>query len=490
MKEIQNPPYAPSLMESMRSIGYSLEAALADLIDNSISARAKKISIEFRTVGTPYVAIIDDGVGMTESILETAMRHGSTSPLQQRDRDDLGRYGLGLKTASLSQCRRMTVTTLQDGKLSACCWDLDIVATRKEWVMLVLDEDDIQAIPHINMLHEHGSGTIVLWQNLDKLAAGEASIESALGNQMEIARDHLALVFHRYINPETGRNRLAMVINRNPLAALDPFLLDHSATQVLDNDDFSVEGHKVMVKPFILPHISKLSPPDLARAGGPDGLRNLQGFYVYRNRRLIIWGTWFRLAKKDELGKLARVRVDIPNALDHLWTLDIKKSAAHPPDTVRQNLRRIIEQIRGRSGNTIRFRGRVKESAALAPTWREVDDRTGFRFDINRNHPLIQSFSDRLSEESAIAFRSVLGLIEASLPIEALYVRMASENKPAIDPAAALPKLREIACNLVGVLAIDSPIRESLLDNLHNIEPFNLHAEATRKIIEELKKNG
>jgi hypothetical protein len=473
----------------MRSIGYSLESALADLIDNSISAKAKRINIEFRPFDDPYVAIIDDGAGMSQETLEKAMRHGSTNPLQKRHADDMGRYGLGLKTSSLSQCRRMTVVSLHKGSVSAYCWDLDVVVKRNAWVMLELDDDDIGRLPHLDVLHEHGKGTIVLWQNLDRLLTGESSADSALGAQMDVARSHLSLVFHRFLGPEPGRTRLKLAINQNALPAIDPFLADHKATQILDEDSFKVEKSKVLVKPFILPHSSKLSPKDSERAGGSDGLRNQQGFYIYRNKRLIIWGTWFRLAKKDELSKLARVRVDIPNTLDHLWTLDIKKSAVHPPEAVRLNLKRTVERIRLVSGRTIAFRGRTTFRGELTPGWNEVLDRNGIRFDINRDHPAIRALAGRLQGEDSMALHSALSVVETSFPADALYSRMASDLRASFNGEDVSTRLSEIAHSIFSNPAISSSVRKTLLATLHLIEPFNLHPAVTKKIVQEIEQN-
>jgi hypothetical protein len=489
MREIEHPPHAPSLMESMRSIGYTLESALADLIDNSISAKAKRINIEFRPDENPYIALIDDGIGMTKYILENAMRHGSTNPLNKRHPEDMGRYGLGLKTSSLSQCRRMTVVSLRDSAYCAYCWDLDIVVKRGSWIMLELDDADIADIPHLDILQSQGKGTIVLWQNLDRLTAGESSMSNALGQQMDRARNHLSLVFHRFINSEHVRSQITLAINQSLLPAIDPFLIEHKATQHLDEDTFSVEGTKIIVKPFILPHASKLSPDEMTHAGGSEGLRNQQGFYIYRNRRLIIWGTWFRLARKDELSKLARVRVDIPNSLDHLWTLDIKKSAAHPPEAVRFNLRRTVERIRNVSGRTIIFRGRSADRGDIIPGWNEILDRGGVRFDINRAHPLLKAFTNNLAGHELTAFNAVLSVIESSFPADSLYSRMASDVRSSFNGNEIVSRLKEMADTLFENVPADSPIKNVLLSTLHLIEPFNLHPVETKKIIEAIEKH-
>ena len=311
--EIWLPPVASDLLESMRALGYSFEAAIADLVDNSLSARSGKIDIRFSPLDEPFVGILDDGTGMLPSVLTSAMRHGSQSPTIERDKTDLGRFGLGLKTASLSQCRRMTVVSVRDGMVSGRCWDLDHVATRKDWMLLQLSDSQIRGLPLVDQLTAQNHGTLVLWQNFDRLGAGEHSIERALGNRIDRLREHLALVFHRFLSPDMGATAVSISINNLAVRAVDPFLTRNKATQLLPLQDFPLAGEKVLVQAYILPHISRLSPADLELAGGEDGLRRNQGFYVYRNRRLVSWGSWFRLVRQEELTKLARVRVDVSN---------------------------------------------------------------------------------------------------------------------------------------------------------------------------------
>ena len=329
--EICLPPSAIDLLESMRAIGYSFESALADVVDNSVSASATSIEIRFSPFDDPFVAILDDGEGMTPSELTLAMRHGSRNPTLARAAGDLGRFGLGLKTASLSQCRVLTCMSVKDGEISVRRWDLNHVAKRQDWMLLKLSEKEIRSLPLAPDLLAKPHGALVVWQSFDRLAAAEPSLERALGDRMAVARDHLSLVFHRFLHPSSGTRPVAMSINCNPLDAVDPFLTTHKATQALPIEDFMVERERVIVAPFILPHLSKLSASDLQLAGGADGLLRSQGFYIYRNRRLISWGSWFRLVRQEELTKLARVQVDISNRLDHLWQLDIKKATTYPP---------------------------------------------------------------------------------------------------------------------------------------------------------------
>ncbi len=237
-------------------------------------------------------------------------------------------------------------------------WDLDHVARRQDWMLLGLSDEQMKALPLVEELRSQESGTLVLWEDFDRLVADGTPLERALGNRVDVARDHLELVFHRFLNPTLGARPVVLSINRNPLRPVDPFLTALKATQALPIEEFAVDGDRVAVSPFILPHISKLSSSDLELAGGEEGLRRNQGFYIYRNRRLISWGSWFRLVRQEELTKLARVQVDISNQLDHLWQLDIKKSATYPPESLREGLKQIIHRITEGSRRVYTYRGR------------------------------------------------------------------------------------------------------------------------------------
>lgn len=359
MKTKSLPPYAPTLIESTRAIGYSLEAAVADIIDNSIAANAKNVDIYFFPIDGAYIAILDNGKGMAEEEIDIAMQYGSKNPTEERDKKDLGRFGLGLKTASLSQCRCLTVVSKQGDNLEGRQWDIDHVTEVGDWSLNVLDEEDIQQIPQFDELIKNESGTLVVWQKLDRLKSGEINFELSLGRKIDRVRDHLSLVYHRYLAGESGITKLKLSINGEKIKGIDPFLTEKSV-QAMDDEILVIQGNKILVRPYILPHISKLTSDEIKMLGGKDGLRKQQGFYVYRNKRLLVWGTWFRMMRQGDLSKLARIRVDIPNTLDDLWTLDIKKSSALPPAEVRKNLEVIINQIAERSKRTWTFRGKKR----------------------------------------------------------------------------------------------------------------------------------
>jgi hypothetical protein len=487
MSELIIAPYAPALIESLRSAGYSLESAIADIIDNSISAGAKRVSIRYLPQDNPYIAILDDGAGMTPDELTEAMRHGNRDPGEARLENDLGRFGLGMKTASLSQCRKLTVISQKDNQLSARCWDINLIAKRGNWVLYLPGVKEIGPLPLVSELKANSRGTIVLWQQLDRVAAGENNVQQALSTKMDLVRRHLALVFHKYLSGEQIQNKIEIVLNDNPVAAFDPFFSRHPATQVLQEEVIRIADNNVFIKAYILPHISKLSREELNSAGGEEGLRHNQGFYVYRSHRLITWGTWFRLTKQAELSKLARVSVNIPNALDHLWTLDIKKSTAYPPEEVRKNLSRIIEKIVGTSRRVYTYRGRVTRNDNLIHCWNRVEGRDGISYVMNREHPVTKVFSDRLDVDNRKMFELFLETIERTFPADALYADMASDRPRKSSDEISKERLIELVFCLLETAETIEGGRKRLLDNLVYMDPFCQCPDITESILKELE---
>ncbi|ADU21246.1 ATP-binding protein [Ruminococcus albus] len=429
MKYENMPPYAPVLMESTRAIGYNLEAAVADIVDNSIAAMASEVNIFFSPYdAVPYVTFLDDGVGMNETEINNAMRYGSKSSLDERDRTDLGRFGLGLKTASLSQCRSLTVISKQNTRVEGRKWDLDSVYTSGEWSLIVLDESDIKSIPQYKQLESFSHGTLIIWEKLDRMLEGAASPEKLMNKKIDDVREHLALVFHRYISGESGIQKLKISINNFEIKAKDPFLIGRS-TVFQHDEKLSIEGEQVLVSAYMLPHISKMTRAEKEALGGSEGLTKNQGFYVYRNKRLLVWGTWFRMHRKDELSKLARIRVDIPNSLDHLWTLDIRKSTAVPPDVIKRNLERIVERISNGSKRAWTFRGKREISDQGCHLWNKEQAREGVQYVLNRDHVFLKMLSESLDSDQKHILFSYLKLVEGNLPLNQLYVDLNNEER-------------------------------------------------------------
>ena len=414
-------PFAPALIESMRSLGYSFPSAIADLIDNSISAQSTSIEIYSDPGTDPFLIILDNGHGMKENEIYEAMRYGSSNPLEERSEEDLGRFGLGMKSASLSQCRKFVVVSKKEGEMHAFSWDLDYVIFSKSWMLKGYSQAEIQNLPMIELLEKKETGTYIILRDFDRIKESTGNIKETFNKCLDDMINHLSLVFHRFI--EDG---LKIYVNELMIEAKDPFLSYHRATQRKRESSFYINGEKITLKPFILPHISKLSQSDLDKVGGKNQLRNDQGFYVYRNKRLIIWGTWFRLERKDELNKLARVMVDIPNSLDYMWSIDIKKSTASLPDIIKRNMYNAVYESVISSEAVHTYRGRKeKKDKDVEYVWEKIKVREGYEYQINRKIPQLELLASALNEPEKKLLDSLLTLLEESFPVQALYVDVA-----------------------------------------------------------------
>lgn len=485
MKTIDMPPFAPVLMESTRAMGYSLEAAVADIVDNSIAAKADTVKIQFSPyTAIPYVSILDNGLGMNESEINDAMRYGSQSSLNERESNDLGRFGLGLKTASLSQCRCLTVISKQDEKVEARRWDLDEIYKEGSWALISLDKDDLLEIPQYQeQLKPLKHGTLVIWENLDRMLKGTATPDKLMNKQMDYVREHLSLVFHRYLAGEAGIIKLNLSINDLSVEPKDPFLIGRSTVFQAD-ERFNIEGFPVYVSAFMLPHISALTKKEKAALGGSEGLTKDQGFYVYRNKRLLVWGTWFRMHRKDELSKLARIRVDVPNVLDHLWTLDIRKSTAVPPDVIKKNLARIVDRISEGSKRAWTFRGKREVSDDGSHLWSKTKIRDGIVYNLNRDHILLRLLSDTLDAEQKKLLENYLRLAEGNLPLNQLYVDLNNEEQVNVRKEKdAEAEAMETALSILANIAGD-PARDMQIQLMLQTDPFCNY----RKIVDMLTK--
>lgn len=460
-------------MESMRAVGYTLEAAIADLVDNSITAGATHLDLHFSSEPSDYVALLDDGMGMSVDGAREAMRLAGKSSIAARDSHDLGRFGLGLKTASLSQCRDLVLVTKDGrGSVSAFRWDLDHLAKVGMWALIRLDESEINELPHVTELLDRHTGTLVLWRNLDQLRAQVEDGAKGLDSAFVSVKQHLALVFHRFLAGEHG-SPFTITINHVELHRIDPFLADHRATQPGPPETFDVEGQTISVQAFTLPMITKMSVKDRQRAQVAGRLRDSQGFYVYRAMRLVIWGTWFRILPREDLGKLARVRVDVPNSLDHLWALDIKKSAAQPPPSVRNRLRRIAERIVQPSRRVHLYRGRPEPSQnKVTHAWQLINNGDEFRYEINRDHPLVAGLDDRLGPEEQSALSSLLRLVEDTFPSQDLFNRLGQDDVHQTSPID-MTYLTKVAAELWANYRQHRPDVDSFVEVMSGIEPFN-----------------
>jgi hypothetical protein len=418
----------------MRGVGYSTGAALADLVDNSIAAGATNVSIQFNwSDGGHSVTLLDDGKGMSDPELHKAMTLGSRSPLEQRSASDLGRFGMGLKTASLSQCRRLTVASVQGGIRSCLRWDLDHLAANQQlgWSLIEGPEPGSEGL--LKILDGRPNGTLVVWECLDRIVGPGFTSTDFASLTFEVER-HLAMVFHRWIG---GRDRrLTLSINDAPVNAWDPFMTGHPAkswnspVQRLQTAD-----GPILVECHVLPHKDRLSPEEFAEGGGPGGWAAQQGFYVYRNDRLILAGGWLGLGQgrawnREEAYRLARVRIDIPNSADASWRIDIKKSVARPPAAVRGWLTKLAEDTRNRARKVFAYRGSPISSVggqSVDLAWRVEQLKSGIRYRVDLKHPVVAAAVENAGQDRELVL-AMIRVIEETVPVQRIWLDTA-ENK-------------------------------------------------------------
>ena len=484
MRVIELPPKPSPLIESIRAIGYSLSTALADLVDNCIAARARTIQIFASTeTNDARVGILDDGVGLTEEELLEAMRLGSRSPLEERSPSDLGRFGLGLKTASFSQCRVLTVVSRTNGTTACARWSLDHIAESGRWQVQILD--DLTSIPWAERIGS--SGTLVVWE---QLGLGNDSEDSARNGadfvrQLDEARSHLELVFHRFLSSEPGRRRLSIEMNNRPLEPFDPFHSRHPATIAGPEERIRVANEAVLVQAFTLPHHGKVTPAEWERYAGPAGYLRNQGFYVYRERRLIIHGTWFGLARQAELTKLARVRIDMPNSLDAAWKIDVKKASAQLPSPVRDRLRRIIEPLGAASKRVYTTKGRKLIEENRIPVWSRIQNKNQISYRINDEHPMILDLLSRLPPEARGDLLRVIEVAGASLPMDALFADLGGDSSSVVGDGTSEQALRYAAVTTFVHLSRTVKSVEDVLTMMRVAEPFRSNWERTEQILRD-----
>jgi hypothetical protein len=470
------------LIESMRDIGYSVSTALADVIDNSISSGARRIELFVETdPRCAKIGILDDGWGMTEEELLVAMRPGSRTPSDFRAPSDLGRFGLGLKTASFSQCRRLTVATRQNSITCAAIWDLAHVAATDDWLVQI--PDNPMELPWAEHLGVHG--TLVVWEDLDRLVSstGTADARAHFIRVVDEAREHLEVVFHRFLAGEPGLPAVKIVLNNVPLEPYDPFHSKHPATVIGPVEIIRNGRSPVSVQCFTLPHHRKVTPAEWDRYAGRAGYAKNQGFYVYRGKRLIIHGTWFGLARHLELSKLARVRIDIPNSLDADWKIDVKKASAQPPYAVRERLKRIIEPLVSTSKRVYTSRGHVRVADSRLPVWNRIQNKNEITYRINPEHPVIESFASRLPPELRSEFSRILDLSGSSIPMDALFADLSGTPDQLGATTISDETLRHTLVTTVNKLVEAGLKTEVITEMLHSVEPFRSNWERSETFL-------
>lgn len=435
-------PSPKSTINSYRSFGYNLSTAIADIIDNSISAEADTIHINYQWNGRDsFISIMDNGHGMNREELIAAMTPGSKDPEAERPEKDLGRFGMGLKTASFSQCKRLTCITKREGYATIKrCWDIDSI--KNAWQLL----DYVSDKSFEGNLDKQVSGTLVLWEKLDRLTGNSdtsnESVKNAFYQEMIHVRQHLSLVFHRFIE----QKRIRIFFQDDLIEPNNPFLLNLSPKPEMGLPE---RFGNVEITYFILPHMSEIGKAEYESSGGSLGWFQQQGFYIYRGDRLLVAADWLGLEKKRDYSKLARIAISFSNANDFNWNLDIKKSTATPPVELRKELSRIARIAIMKSAKIYNWRGQkaMQETTGTVnhePLWKDEITREGIKkYRINRNHPVIAAL---LAENDKLAVKA-LKLLEENTPVELILTNQNEDpsfhelEKPAETPGDDLISL-------------------------------------------------
>ena len=477
-------PRAGALVESLRGFGYSTGSAIADLVDNSISARAQNVRLDCRFDGpNSSICLFDDGVGMSEDELKNAMILGARSPLDARGSQDLGRFGLGLKTASFSQCRCLTVASRRNDVTSVRRWDLDYIARSPadEWRLLTGPRSG--SAHYLSVLDGQSSGTIVIWEVLYRITAGMQAgnrrSEDVFLQIVENIEQHLAMVFHQFLE---GRDALRLFVNGRRVKAWDPFMRYHPATSATPPEPIPGAGDTIELQGFVLPHKDQLNEDEIRLGGGTNGWAGQQGFYVYRGRRLLVGGSWLGLGSPrpwtmEEPYRLARLRVEFSNGSDEAWDIDVKKSVARPPRYLRSRMTELAEIVRSDARRVFAHRGSFGPRGAIAnleTVWESRSATGGNGYRINRKHPVLAAAIEAACNPSALD--AALKLIEATVPIERIWLDTA-ERGEAKEPATSepTPELVLIARTLVahwtdklGLSSQEAARRLRATDPFHN----------------------
>lgn len=343
-------PSAARLTESLRDIGYDFPSAIADLVDNSVMAGAERVEVVIRFDGPESMVLIcDDGSGMSSNGLVEALRFGSRRTYGS---SDLGRYGLGLKTASLSQCRSVTVVSRcrPEGSVAARELNLNTIIEFDEW--LITSPDKRRTSDARELLGEN-RGTVVVWRELDRVLPERRPEGGWAKRRLDLlakkTASHLAMVFHRFLEGSAGAP-VTIIVNGEKLTPWNPFAPDEEHTQRLGAQTFELaigeRVGRVKLERYVLPAKDDFSSPArFDELSGPLKWNRQQGLYVYRANRLVQWGGWAGIRGIDEHLKLARASLEFDTELDDLFHINVAKMRVSVPAELKQLLERLINDL-------------------------------------------------------------------------------------------------------------------------------------------------
>ncbi len=475
-------PSAASMIEGLRDFGYTLQTAIADIVDNSITYGASQIDIRMKLIdGVATFAIADNGDGMSEAELQIAMQPGSKSPLDKRPINDLGRFGLGLKTASFSQARQLIVVARKDSETVAYEWDLDYVQQVNKWLIRKVPVvSDLQFIELLDQSH----GTLVIWQKVDRLGhgPGEPVLQDTFDRAIKTIHEHLGVVFHRFIDGTSfSKRKIRISLNNLEIQSKNPFNAASLKTtsDAPDTITYGKAGHSVKVQAFTLPHPRSVNENEWRKYEGEKGYDGSQGFYLYRSDRLIVAGDWFRIIPKSPSTKLLRVSLDISNQCDADWQINVLKAHAQPPISIRRELSKRLENWTTAARRPYVGRGRPLPAAQKFVFWnRQVEERE-IRYKIDLDNPAIQSLKSKLNNDLQVEFENVLEYISSSVPYDSIFVDLSDNHGHVSYSNASTEQLLGLARIITENIRSQSPdvALEQIRETLRVLPIFANHEE-------------
>ncbi|MCB4800026.1 ATP-binding protein [Neotamlana laminarinivorans] len=421
-----NPEY---LIKSIAEQGYSLETSLADLMDNSISAEANKIEVLIDTDSEPFkLFLADNGQGMTEEELSSNMQFPSNSPEDSRSNSDLGRFGLGMKTASFSQTRKFTVLSKKkgDNKYYGRTWDVDFLKANGWKIIINSDEEVARLMYQYNQLSkeflkrfdDYEPNTIVIWEGLYKFESylKEGNRKEALKKEItEVTSDYLALVFHRFM--EKDNNPLKIRINNTIVSPFNPFPEEEKDFRQIEPKQSSFRSDVIKIEGFVLPSraITESKKGLTKWTTTYRGLMDMEGLYIYRANRIILFGGWNGIVKKAPRLQLARLRVEVGNSVDHLLHLNVAKSQIVVPHELRNAFEDYIGELKIEAEREYYNRGIRKFSGTKTQNHVQLFERgysnKGSILEVNNNFPLVRNLKDSLDKKQKSQLNLLLRMI-------------------------------------------------------------------------------
>lgn len=383
IQDIMLPPDPARVMEGLRDTGYDFNTAVADIIDNSIAANASKVNIllQMDPGGDVFVYIADNGCGMDFDGLKNAMRYGSA---ERDDKASLGKFGLGLKTASTAFCRCLSVISVgEDITPRKVQWDLDYIANTGKWSLKQPEITDDE-MEYLEETAGEGTGTLVVWEKIDRLlndCKTKASAKKALNRAEQDLAFHISMVYQRFLDQNDSRAQdVEIRLNGQLIKPWDPFCLTEENTSVLYEDDLEIEmsGEEdipvLTIRAVMIPRREEFSSKmagDAARVSN-----DMQGFYIYRENRLIHSGDWMRMFSKEPHGTLLRVELSFDHKLDEAFHVDIKKSRILLNEEIYNYIKDQVMPAPRRAADERYRRGTKKKVEEAATTAHDASNRS------------------------------------------------------------------------------------------------------------------